>query len=268
MFAIFILGAIMGSFLNVVIFRFNTGESIVKTGSRCFSCGKKLKWFELIPILSFLIQKGRCGGCKSKISWQYPIVELITGVIFLLVFLKITGYRLPVTGYYPFNNLPTIIYFWIIFSLLMVISVYDFHHKIIPNKIVYLLIFFSLFSSLFDVLGFGLGIWGLFGAWDFGFEIPKFALSFLTGLFLFAFFALLWLVSRGRWIGFGDAKLAFATGLFLGWPRGLFAVISSFWIGGAIGILLLIFSKKTTMKSQIPFGPFLALSAFLVFLLF
>ena len=93
---IFILGLIIGSFLNVVIMRLNTGESMIKDGSRCFSCGKNLKWYELVPVFSFIAQRGRCRECGSRISWQYPIVELITGVVFTLTALKIFNFQFSI----------------------------------------------------------------------------------------------------------------------------------------------------------------------------
>lgn len=133
---IFIFGAIIGSFLNVVILRYNTGESVVYSGSRCFSCGKKLTWSELIPIFSFLIQKGRCRQCKSKISPQYPIVELITALVFCAIFWKLNHQ-------FDFYSVPSAAYWLAVFGSLIVISVYDFRHQIIPDKIVYLLIFLA-----------------------------------------------------------------------------------------------------------------------------
>ncbi|MBU2263542.1 prepilin peptidase, partial [Patescibacteria group bacterium] len=135
---VFILGTIVGSFLNVVILRYNTGQSVIKGGSKCFSCGKNLKWHELIPVVSFIIQKGRCRNCKSRISIQYPIVELLTGLIFLLTF-HVTGYSLLITNYY-----------FIIFSLLIVIAVYDLRHQIIPNGFVYAFIILSLFAIFLE----------------------------------------------------------------------------------------------------------------------
>ncbi|MBI4692290.1 MAG: prepilin peptidase [Candidatus Terrybacteria bacterium] len=245
---IFIFGTIIGSFLNTVIFRYHTGESIIKTGSRCFSCGKKLKWYELIPIASFAIQRGRCRSCGSKISWQYPIVEIITGLLFLLIFNfqfsifnKITDYWLLITGYY-----------WLIFSLLIIIAVYDFRHQIIPNKIVY----------LFDILV----LLNLFRISDFGFRISGIGKDFLAGIIFFAFFASLWLVSRGTWMGLGDAKLALGIGWFLGFYKGILALLVSFWLGAIVGIFLLLFLRnRYTIKSRIAFGPFLILGAFVSF---
>ena len=232
---IFIFGAVVGSFLNVVVLRLNTGESIIKSGSRCFSCGKKLRWFELIPALSFIIQRGRCRSCRSKISWQYPIVEMLTGLAFVLTYQHF-GFNLAFG-------------FWIlIFSLLIAISIYDFRHQIIPNQLVYPFIALSFFSPLFQVSGFRIQVSGL-----------------LAGIILFSFFALLWLVSRGRWMGFGDAKLALGIGWLLGMHKGILALALSFWIGAIVSIYLMLFLGKSS-KSRIAFGPFLALATFISFL--
>ena len=236
-FFVFIFGAIIGSFLNVVILRLNTGESIVTGGSRCFSCGKKLKWQELIPVLSFVVQRGKCKGCGSKISWQYPIVEFITGIIFLLIFNF--QFSIFVTAYY-----------FIMFSLLIIISVYDFHHQIIPNKLAYLFNFL-VFLNLFQVSSFKFQVY-----------------NFLTGLAFFAFFGALWLFSKGKWMGLGDAKLALGIPWLLGACGGLWAFVFSFWVGALTGIILMFLAKnRYSMKSKIPFGPFLALGALLAFAL-
>lgn len=130
-FFVFIFGTIVGSFLNVVILRYNSGESIIKNSSKCFSCRERLKWYEMIPVLSFIFQRGRCRHCKSKISWQYPIVELLTGLVFLLIFLK-----------FQFTLVTS--YYFVVFSILIIISVYDLRHQIIPNLLVY----------IFDILAF------------------------------------------------------------------------------------------------------------------
>ncbi len=229
---IFIFGAIIGSFLNVLVLRYGTGQSIIKGGSRCFSCGKKLQWYELIPILSFISQKRKCRNCGSKISWQYPIVEILTGIIFLLIF----NFSAP-------DGQFSLFYYWLVFSILIAIAVYDFKHQIVLDKFVYVFIFLAFFS-LFKVS------------------------SFLAGVIFFSFFASLWLISKGRWMGFGDAKLALGIGWFLGLENGIWALVFSFWIGAIAGIFLVLLSKKRyNLKSHIPFGPFLALGALLSFLL-
>jgi len=274
---VFIFGAIIGSFLNVVILRYNTGESVVYSGSRCLSCGKKLTWQELIPIFSFLIQKGRCRQCGSKISWQYPIIETITGIIFVSVVYKIFNFQFSISNQFSifnFQSIFSLIFFWLIFSLLIIISVYDIRHQIIPNKFVYTLIILSLVSIFLDSptlpddivgkvgaptpLGVGVGIW------DF---LARILPGFLVGVGFFSFFGLLWLVSKGHWMGLGDAKIALASGWLLGPIGGLIALFMSFWLGAIFGVFLLLFApKKFKLESRIPFGPFLALGTLIAFL--
>lgn len=245
---VFIFGAMVGSFLNVVIYRYNTGESIIKGSSRCFKCGKDLKWHELIPVISFLIQKGRCRKCKSKISWQYPLIEIISGGLFLLVVSHQYSVFRQIDSYFLFSTL----YFLVIFSLLLVVSGYDFRHQIIPNKFVYPFIVLSFFSPLVT---------------RYLLLVTVYRQQIVAGLLLFAFFAFLWLISRGKWMGLGDAKLALGIGFLLGLSKGILASLLAFWIGAVVGILLLIFQKtKYNMKSAIPFGSFLALGTLIAFL--
>lgn len=241
-FFVFIFGAIIGSFLNVVIARYNTGESILKGRSKCFSCGKTLLWYELIPVFSFIAQNGKCRKCGSKISIQYPIVEIITGTVFALVW-YISTWKLSfqVESQMAFFA----IYFWIIFSLLIVIAVYDFYHQIIPDGLVYAFIIFSFLGLFISPRNF---------LWD-----------FLAGIIFFLFFASFWFFSKGKWMGLGDAKLAIGIGWLLGLPVGLASIMVSFWIGAVVG-LFLIFSKRTGLKSKIAFGPFLIVGTFIGFL--
>jgi prepilin signal peptidase PulO-like enzyme (type II secretory pathway) len=172
-----ILGLIIGSFLNVVILRMNTGKGLGGR-SMCLSCNHTLHWYELIPVISFVIQKGRCRNCHSKISWQYPIVELVTAILFAGVFIRFLG--------------PVHIILWLVLvSLGIVITVYDIRHRMIPVRP---LIAFAVTALL---LGFH-----LFGA-------IVVALPFLV----------LWFVSLGKWIGFGDIELMAAIGLALGISR-------------------------------------------------
>ena len=237
---VFTFGAVIGSFLNVVILRLNTGQSIVFGQSKCFSCGKKLAWHELIPIFSFLSRKGRCGKCKSKISWQYLIVEMIAGSFFLLVFLKIFNHSSDFNEFLIGSSL-LVLYYWTISSFLIIIAVYDYRHQIIPN----------LFVWIFNFLAFA----GLF------FNFGKFDLNgLLAGFVLFAFFALLWGISKGKWMGFGDAKLALGIGWLLGMAKGAAAITLAFWIGAIAGVLMIYLNKnKYGLKSSIAFGPFMIL---------
>src|SRR3989339_312717 len=238
---VFLFGAVVGSFLNVVILRLNSGQSVVSGRSKCFTCAKKLKWYELLPLASFVFLQGKCSACKTKISWQYPLVETITGIIFVLLFQQnqnIFGFSFLV----------------LIFSFLIIIAVYDYHHQIIPN----------LFVWIFNGLAF-LWLFNSFRISDFGFRILNWN-NLLAGFILFVFFALLWGVSRGRWMGFGDAKLALGIGWLLGMAKGAAAITLAFWIGAIIGVLLIYLSKnKYGMKSSIAFGPFMVLGTMISF---
>jgi len=248
---IFLLGTIIGSFLNVVIYRFNTGKSITNGRSICMTCNRNLRWYELIPIFSFLIQSGKCRRCASHISHQYPLVEAITGIIFTLIAFKF----LPVLYISYWQFIFFIILFIFIFSLLIVISVYDLRHKIIPDKLVFIFIFISFLSIFVN--------YDLFGPL---LKLPSY-ISLISGPVLALPFVLLWLFSKGRLMGLGDGKLVLGIGWMLGMPQGIFSIILSFWIGTIVGVFLIFLSnKKMNMKTEIPFAPFLILSALITFL--
>jgi len=237
---IFIFGAVVGSFLNVVILRLNTGQSIVSGRSKCFTCAKKLKWYELLPIASFVFLRGKCSDCKVKISWQYPAVEILTGLIFLLIF----NFEFLIFKEFLIINFLNVGFFWIIFSVLIIIAVYDYHHQIIPN----------LFVWVFNGLAF-IGLFRIFN-WN----------NLLAGFILFVFFVLLWGMSKGKWMGFGDAKLALGIGWLLGTAKGVAAVTLSFWIGAIVGVLLIFLNKnKYGLKSSVAFGPFMILGTAISF---
>lgn len=266
---IFIFGLLIGSFLNVLILRYNTGESVVKGNSKCFACGKKLKWQELVPILSFIFQKGRCKKCGSKISFQYILIELLTALVFVFIYEKITGFyeggflnsiqsfRL---FYYPFKFIPNIqdamliIIAWIFFSVLISISAYDARHKIIPNA-------FSLAAAATSL------IYAAASSYKFK-NIDIIFDNILSGIIFSLIFLSISFISKEKWMGYGDGKLAFSLGIFLGPLKSGLAALFSFWIGTVFGIIILILSqKKYSLKSEVPFAPFLAAGAFLAFLL-
>jgi prepilin signal peptidase PulO-like enzyme (type II secretory pathway) len=248
---IFLLGTIIGSFLNVVIYRFNTGKSIAKGRSICLSCSHTLTWYELIPIFSFLIQSGRCRSCASSISHQYPIVEFITGLIFTLI----AYHFLPILGLSQVSYVILTSLLVFMFSILIVIAVYDIRHKIIPDKLVYIFSFISFVSIFINQTGVG------------PFFIKASYIGIVSGPLLALPFAFLWLLSRGKWMGLGDAKLVLGIGWMLGLTKGLAAIILSFWVGAVIGLLMMLFSrKKVGAKTEIPFAPFLIVSAFVVIL--
>lgn len=245
------MGTIIGSFLNVVIYRFNTGMTIVRGRSICMTCNKHLRWYELIPVLSFLIQSGKCRRCASKISHQYPLVEVISGIVFALIAYKF----MPILYFSSNIYLFFIVSYMFIFSLLIVISVYDLRHKIIPDKLVFIFIVVSLISTFINPLPFG----SLF-------VMPSTS-ALLAGPVLALPFALLWLFSKGRLMGLGDGKLVLGIGWLLGLYAGIAMVILSFWIGTIISLTAMFLSRnKLNMKSEIPFAPFLIVSALIVFI--
>jgi len=244
----FILGIIIGSFLNVVILRFNTQRTF---GGRsgCMICQNKLCWYELIPIISFLGLQGRCKNCKSKISIQYPIVEFISGLVFVGIFLKFQD----IFFLDSFTFTVSYAYYVTMFSVLLVVAVYDLKHKIIPDAL----------SFIFGIMAF-IGLF-FFSNYIFYPHIPS-ILEFLSGIFLALPFALIWLVSRGKWMGLGDAKLALGLGWLVGLSQLLSGAVVAFWSGSIIGIILIIFSKKYGIKSEIPFAPFLVFGVLFAFL--
>jgi leader peptidase (prepilin peptidase)/N-methyltransferase len=247
----FLFGSVIGSFLNVVILRYRTGRS-VGGRSACFSCDKKLSWYELVPIASFATQRGKCTGCQARISWQYPIVEAITGILFVLLYARF-AYLLPTM---PLLFGILFAYYAFIASVLVVLSAYDMRHKILPDGLT-MLFAGAAFVGMFFLKGDAL-ILHVPGIWD-----------LCAGILLPAPFALIWLISKGKWMGLGDAKLMIGIGFLLGMSGGITAVLLSFWIGAAFSIMLLIlggFVKRGgvfSMKMAIPFGPFLALSTLL-----
>jgi len=236
---IFTFGLIIGSFLNCVIYRLETKKNFLKGRSFCPRCKHVLNWQDLAPIFSFLILIGKCRYCKKKISWQYPAVELATGLLFLLIFSALGGIPSLRDN---FQTIASFLYLLIISALLIVIFVFDLKNYIIPDKV--------LFPAI--------GLVFLFRIFNFS-SLPNFLLSaFFASLFFFAIF----FFSKGLWMGFGDVKLAFFMGLFLGFPNILAALFLSFLFGAIIG-LSLIFLRKKSLKSELPFGPFLILGTFI-----
>lgn len=229
----FLTGLTVGSFLNVVIIRGELNESLGGR-SKCRSCNKTLSARELVPIISFLIQKGRCLHCGTALLWQYPLVELGTGVSYGLATLFVPSLTMLV---------PVLIGI----GALEVILVSDLRFQIIPDGAVLILL-----------------ILGIIRLWYGGYgSMLKYDLS--AAVILSAIPALLWLLSKGRWMGLGDAKLILATSLILGFPASLIAFLFSFWLGGIIGTILLITGFKS-LQSKIPFGPFIIMGSLLAYL--
>lgn len=243
---IFIFGTIVGSFLNVVIYRLNTGFSIVSGRSKCFFCNKTLKWYELIPLISFFAQKGRCRTCYTKVSFQYPVIEFSTAVLFILCA------QLASFSFFA----PTLlsVFLFIVFtkisSLLTVLFVYDLKHKILPSSILYAFVSISFLYALVLYC-----------------VEQRSLLDVFTGPLLALPIFILWLMSKGKWIGFADGVLFLGVGFLLGFALGINAFLFSFWGGALVAIVLTyILPKHFKFSSEIPFGPFIILS--ILFFLF
>jgi prepilin signal peptidase PulO-like enzyme (type II secretory pathway) len=226
---IFVFGLIIGSFLNCAVFRLAKNESFLKGRSYCPNCRHQLLWLDLIPLFSFIFLRGKCHYCQKTISWQYPIVELATGILFVFI------------SFFSFPAFLATGYFLLIASLLIVIFIYDLKYYLIPDGAIFSAIIIS-------------GLWSLASG-----QILN-NIGAAAGASLF--FLLIFLVSRGRWMGFGDVKLAFFMGLFLGFPNILTALFLAFLIGAIIGVCLITFGRKK-FSSEVPFGPFLILGTFL-----
>jgi len=234
-FAVAVLGAILGSFLNALLFRYNTGKSALRGRSQCIQCGHTLATLDLVPVFSYLYLRGKCRYCRSRLSPQYPLVEAAAAALAVLVYLN-----------HP-NPLQFALNLCIWLTLLFIV-VYDLRHKIIPWSASGLLIVLALSLQL-SASGF------------FTLSSNLQALTLLAGPLLAAPLLLFSLVSGGRWMGWGDGPLELGLGWLLGLTLGLTALILAFWTGAVVGILLVLFSKRVTIKGEVPFAPFLIFGA-------
>lgn len=226
---IFLVSLFVGSFLNVCIYRIPRGESIVFPPSACPACGRRLRPAELIPVLSFFLQLGCCRGCGAAVSLRYPVVELLTALLFTFLFLQF--------------GWPEFLFHAAFYAVLLVVFFIDLDHQIIPNRLVLVLLLYALLVQLvMPLIPWSVALWG--GALG-------------GGLFL-----LLAVVSRGG-MGGGDIKLVTVLGFWFGWGQLLLLLFLAFLVGGLVGGLLLALGLKKR-KDGIPFGPFLVLAAFVV----
>lgn len=243
---LFIFGIVIGSFLNVVTMRYDGEHFLFDTKmiggrSHCTHCKATLRWFELVPLLSFVIQGGRCRRCKARLSIQYPIVELLSGLIFVFVPLAL-GVGTSAAA------LPLVVALWVAaFEALLVMTVIDIRLGIIPDEV-------NIFLGVLGVLlVIAPGVQG------------SAALSALIGAVVAgAFFAALIAITHGKGMGVGDLKLVIPLGLLFGWPSILLVLIAAFVIGAIAGVIAIALKEKT-MKGAIAFGPFLALGAVTAF---
>lgn len=244
--SIFIIGVICGSFLNCVIWRFYVNESAAHGRSYCPKCRHKLSWYDLIPLFSFFLLQGKCRYCKKPISWQYPLIEALTGVVFVVV--AWVFYPGIFIGDFSFLGLAKLFAYWAILSSLIVVFVTDIKWYLIPDGAV---ISGSIAAIFLNVLYFQ-DNYEILNRFDVNIIIDP----FLAAFFSMAFFLMIFLISKGKWMGFGDVKYSFLMGLILGLPDVLIAIFLANFFGAIIGIGLITAGKKT-MSSEIPFGPFL-----------
>lgn len=272
---VFLFGTALGSFVNVLAMRYRPERNVfakesIGGRSQCDACRKKLTWGELIPLVSFLIQKGRCVKCGKKLSCRYPVTECIAGLIaaaapFFLVESLGISHAVFAALAAPWWLYALALAWIFAFMTLFLIILIDMKHFLVPDE-------------LNAILG-ALGIIVVAIVWKYAALFPLFSSSFL-GKFSFAFsplesiiwshgvgalaaglfFALLSIASRGQGMGFGDVKLALALGLLLGWPDAVLMVLVAFLLGGAFGAYLL-FAGEGTMRDRVPFAPFFALGA-------
>jgi prepilin signal peptidase PulO-like enzyme (type II secretory pathway) len=255
----FLLGLCVGSFLNVLILRLPKKKKI-SGRSRCPYCKKKLSFKELIPVLSFVFLGGKCSSCKKPISLQYPLVELFTGLSFSFLFWQF--YQ----SFKAQSSSPILLtldfLFWLIFaSFLIVIFMTDLKFYIVPDKIIYPAIFFAILYQFLKV--FALKNWQLkevlkITSWQ------PFFISLFSGFCVSVFFLSLVILTKGKGMGLGDVKIGAFMGILLSYSNIIVALVLAFLSGSVVGLILIVLRKKT-LKSEVPFGCFLAPATFVAF---
>ena len=254
--ASFVLGLIIGSFLNVCILRIPQGKSIVRPGSACPNCHAGIKPWDNLPVLSWLILRGRCRNCKTKISAMYPAIELITGVLFLACYM-IFGASLDTLRWMAFSG------------LIVVLTATDIRERILPNAVNLVGFIFGLAFSFFLIPIDGASLW--LSDHIFAFPPPVAVLSVADGLLGAAVGAgLLWIVGEGYFrlrgkegMGLGDVKMMAMVGAFLGVKRTLLTVLFGSLLGSVVGIAIVLAMRKGR-DYELPFGAFLGAGALLV----
>ena len=252
----FLLGLIVGSFLNVCILRIPAGESVVKPASRCPQCKAPIRPYDNIPLVSWLLLGGKCRNCKAEISPLYPAVELITGLLFLGCYLE-------------FDLTPEAAKWAAFAALLVALTITDARERILPDKVNFAGLGIGLVFSIFTHPIDGTALWLANRAFEFPPPVP--VLSFADAVLgAAAGSGLLWVVAEGYFrlrgregMGLGDVKMMAMAGAFLGVKRALLTILAGSLLGSAIGLILIAASGKGR-DSELPFGTFLGASALLV----
>ena len=269
---LFVFGSAIGSFIKVIADRYDPDKFILKKStlggrSACPKCGHKLELVELVPLLSFLLLRGRCRKCGKKIGFSYPVVEIISGLIFVFV-----PYFLSHLPTVKLLNLSALNYtllasgYTLVFLVLLLLSLIDIRLKIIPDETNIFLIILGVAIAFLIPSGIVTANHSFTGAYALLFGVQNNLLfNRLVGLlFGIVFYGLLILITRGRGMGLGDLKFSAALGVVFGLPDIIFITFFSFMIGSIFSLPSLIFRKRG-LKSFLPFGPFIALSALVVF---
>jgi prepilin signal peptidase PulO-like enzyme (type II secretory pathway) len=238
---VILFGLLMGSFIDCLAWRLHKGETMMNR-SYCPHCKQIIAWYDNLPVLSWLLLKARCRHCKHQISWQYPLFELVVGLLFFFVFYYRTGYFGIFSEYYQLFDwrlLLTIVRDWILIGGLILIFIMDMRWYVIVDKVSLSLAAVILILNL--ILGMpwlGLTISAIIGA---------------------GFFLLQFVVSGGKWIGGGDIRLGLLMGLALGWPHILVALFAAYLLGAVFGLGLMAAGKKQ-FGSKLPCGTFLSVA--------
>ncbi|HBK34764.1 MAG: Type 4 prepilin-like protein leader peptide-processing enzyme [Candidatus Uhrbacteria bacterium GW2011_GWE2_40_58] len=243
---VFLFGISIGSFLNVIVFRTALSETIVKGRSKCLSCKHSLCTKDLIPVFGYLFLKGKCRYCQSKISWQYPLVEFLTGLVFLAFYFKYhfgIAIGFPVEG---FDILLLLARDWIAVSVLLLIFIYDLRYSYILDR-------FTIPTIILVLL---LNLW-------LGLSVSSLILGAVVigGFFLVQYF-----VSKGKWVGGGDIRMGVLMGCLLGFRDGVAALFLAYVLGALVGLGLLA-TKRANRETEIPFGTFLSFTTLLMLFL-
>ena len=242
----FLFGLIIGSFLNVLVYRLHDAETILGR-SMCRHCRHQIRWYDNIPLISFVLLAGKCRDCQGKIAWQYPFFEFLTGIFFALT----AAFFLPVldTG-----NWAEFIWLLVIISLFLTIAVYDIKYMEIPLILL--------------VVSAGVTLLFLLSTWHSGehFLTSELGLGIFGGLAVALFFFALVYASRETWMGWGDVWLGGVAGMIVGLPLVLFMLTLSFGFGAIVGLIQIRFSGKN-LKTQIPFAPYLVVGVLLTIFL-
>jgi len=242
---VFVFGSFFGSFLNVIVDRMPMGKSIVFPPSHCPHCKHRLDFGDLVPIISFFALRRKCRHCKAKISWYYPAVEMLTGIVFMLTVLFVVGENV-IIFLNQLAQLWLIIYLLFIISILIIIFFIDLKYGIIPFKIILIALAVITVRYYFFIFQ----------------DYSIFVNFLLTGLITFLIFLIVFISSKGRAIGFGDVVYSGFMGYLLGYPNVILGIYIAFLTGALVSFILVLLRKKKYRGGTIPFGPFLTFGTF------